>query len=140
MGCHGGSVVEGSAQTLPEPFTLELRVLAGGSRSVYYVLDADGRLRFGGGSDARIRSATVDAGVLSQEQRMEVWRIVLENGLLESEGRLIVDHKGTRYEFNARAGSLRNSFQSEEGDLPGLHALDHYLFEVQSKLRYGAAP
>jgi len=79
------------------------------------VLDADGRLRFGGGSDARIRSATVDAGVLSQEQRMEVWRIVLENGLLESEGRLIVDHKGTRYEFNAHSGNVRLALGESAG-------------------------
>ena len=137
-GCAGSKVSEGSKDALPDPFTLELRAYARGQRSVYYVLERDGTLRYGGGRDANNRLAPHTAGVLSQEERLRLWRLIVNHRLLEARGRGLLPHGTTTYEVKLRAASRRNSFHSADQSVPGLDELDRMLFQLQAHKRYRA--
>src|SRR5687768_11082015 len=136
VGCVASNAVETSADQLPDPFTLEFRAFASGQRAVYYVLERDGRLRFGGGRHANTRQPLHDAGVLTPEQRLRVWRIIVEHKLLEARGQVFPKRQNVEYEFKVRAGSRSNELRAADDTVAGLDALDAALFEIQSKNRY----
>jgi hypothetical protein len=135
VGCSARPTFEGTAAQVPEPFTLELRVNSGGQRAVYYVLEPDASLHFGGGRFANIRQAVQDAGILSPEERGRLWQIVVAHRLLAATGQLLPKGQ-TIYELKVRAGPYRNSLTAADDSVPGLDELDRALFEIQARRRY----
>ena len=139
-GCGTNRVVEGDADRAPEPFTLELLALGVESRSVYYVLDGEGMLRYGGGSDARNRLATIEVGKLDDGERLALWRVVVEGGLLDAEGTMFPQRKLVEYEFSVRAGTKNNSIRCADDEVQGMAEFERALFELQTKKRFGLEP
>lgn len=135
-GCAGSNMVDRGEGGLPQPFTLELRALSAESRAVYYVLESDGMLRYGAGSDARHRIASIEAGLLSDAEREKLWQIVERYRLLESEGRFFPESENVKYEVKLRAGPRKNSFDCADEDVAGLAELERALFALQRQKRF----
>jgi len=136
IGCETGPIVEGGAETLPQPLYIALRQIEPGGRSAYYILDEKGQLHFGGGRLA-LAGATNPAGQLNDEQRMQAWRLVLDYQLLDADGSFFASGERIRYEAELRAGSQRNRFTTVDDRVAGLADLSDLLFQFQSELRYG---
>lgn len=125
-----------TADALPEPFSLSLRMWSTDGRASYYELKPDGTLRFAGGQAAWAKNAT-DVGVLTDPQRMAVWRLVHRYELLDAEGSWFDQGEHVTYMLDLRAGAARRSIQAADDRVPGLEAINDLLFEYQSQMRYG---
>ncbi|QNN24490.1 hypothetical protein HED60_20180 [Planctomycetales bacterium ZRK34] len=134
-GCAGSQPVSDEGP-YPTPLTIEYRSLSKDRRYVYYRLDADGMLNFGGGRDAGIREAS-PAGKLTDAQRAELWHIIQQHQLMSATGSgAFSDYEKARYEVKLRAGTQQNAFNAVDDQVPGLKALDEALFNMQAAMRY----
>ena len=137
-GCSRPHVVDGAPDRLPEPFILELRAISAGQRAVYYVLEADGTLRYGGGRFATTRQAVRDVGRLAAEERLRLWRTITAHHLLDARGQFLPSGGRDVYELKVRAGRRRNAFTAADDAVPGLAELERALFEMQAARRFEA--
>ncbi|MAE61814.1 MAG: hypothetical protein CMJ49_10725 [Planctomycetaceae bacterium] len=135
-GCSGPGRVDVDGGSLPSRFEIELRALQADQRQVYYVLESDGMLSYGGGREAGMRAAE-PVGHLTDEQRLELWQIIVDYKLLEAEGSFMAASARAQYDVRLRAGSHRHHFNTVDDRVPGLAELDMAMFAMQAKMRFG---
>ena len=92
------------AAGLPAPFEIELRSVGKDGRVVYYVLEHDGKFNFGGGKIAIFRE-TEPLGTLTIDQRVELWRIIESQKLLEAKGEFMPRGEKINWDVKLIAGS-----------------------------------
>lgn len=137
-GCKTTQSAEESPTGLPVPFELSFQSRRADNRATYYELSTDGSLGFGGGRDGRYAIAR-PIGKITNEQAAQLWAIIRDHNLLETEGEsyvLKLDWKTVRYDVKITAASASNSFTLADTAPTGLDALEKKLFEIQGDLRY----
>lgn len=134
IGC--GTDRQLTADAVPEPFEISLRMWTTDGRAAYYEVKPNGMLRFSGGKTAWGRTA-LDVGLLSDAQRLKLWQVVHRYQLLDAEGSWFAKGEQVTYEVNLRAGGTVKSFQAGDEAVPGVKTLNELLFGYQSQMRYG---
>ena len=133
-GC--GTSKELTADAVPEPFELSLRMWTTDGRAAYYEVKRDGMLRFSGGKAAWGRTAA-DVGQLSDAQRLKLWRLIHRYRLLDADGSWLAKGERVTYAVNLIAGGAVKSYQAGDEAVPGTKELNDLLFGFQSQMRYG---
>ena len=134
-GCAGPGPIQLDANQLPGRFEIELRAIQTDQRQVYYVLDAGGTLSFGGGRDAGMHHAQ-PVGLITDDQRLDLWRIIVSHNLFDAQGSFFAKHERAGYDVRLRADSIQHHFNTVDDLVPGLDQLDHAMFEMQADMRY----
>ena len=120
-GCGGNAALDPAI--VPQPFEMELTALHNDQRAMYFVVTKDRELHFGGGLAAHARNAT-PAGVLSEQQIGELWRIIVEGGLFDVKGQFMPKVREVRYDVRLRGGGRSRSFACADDRAPALGALE----------------
>jgi hypothetical protein len=136
MLCGCGTSKQLTADAVPEPFELSLRMWTTDGRAAYYEVKRDGMLRFSGGKAAWGRTA-VDVGPLSEAQRLGLWQVIHRHRLLDADGSWLAKGEQVTYSVNLTAGGAVRSYQAGDEAVPGTKQLNDLLFGYQSQMRYG---
>lgn len=137
-GCKTTQTAEESPTGLPVPFEFSFQSRRADNRATYYELSTDGSLGFGGGRDGRYAIAR-PIGKITHTQAAQLWAIVRDHKLLETEGEsyvLKLDWKSVRYDVKIKAADASNSFTLADTAPTGVEAMEKKLFEIQGDLRY----
>ena len=135
-GCSTGEKTRESAGTgYPSPLTIDLYSSSADKRYVYYVVDRQGVLHYGGGVKANVREPE-KVGKLTHEQLRYLWQIIDRYKLLGGSGEIFP--RGEKvYEIKLNVGGRRASYGTGKSNLKGLDHLDQALFKMQADTRYG---
>jgi hypothetical protein len=126
-GCSSAPAKSVDGQT--PPFTLKLRCHTQDHRFTYFEINKKGEMQFGGGREATNFQAHPDF-TLSPRQRAEVWRIITEQRVTESENILFADCKTAEYDVDIWPGAgMGRSFRTIDDRSPGVKALHDLLFK-----------
>lgn len=127
----------------PQPWELTLYRATADRRYTYFEIDRKGMLHFGGGKNANLR--IVEPIVqLNDEQRQQLWRIIVEEQLLDARQAVPWSAEAWRevrkqqYDLSMTVGNRIRSLRCID-DQPasgGLHRLHDALYQIQTQVRY----
>lgn len=133
-GCaaNGSNVAQGG-DAHPTPLEVDLIVSTQDGRRMAYRLRRDGTLHFAGGRQVAAREFH-ESGVLSLEQRRQVWQVIDRHNLLDVGSRLFATPEEVRYEVEIRAGRRQQSFRAVDDEAPGLAELHQTLESMHREM------
>ncbi|MHB1157640.1 MAG: hypothetical protein ACYC26_12500 [Phycisphaerales bacterium] len=130
-----------SPDTLPDPFDLTFAMRSTDGRATHYRITPDAGFHFSGGVGAYAGAAT-PIGKLTDAQRLQVWRWLVDHNLLRAAGPMFARPQVVQYDLQLHAGSHHNRLTVVDPapgspDSASLAQLNAILFGFQADIRYG---
>ena len=123
--------VSGPDATGRQPIALKLYRATADRQYTYFVLSRNGELAFGGGSEARTRTAA-PAGTLTEAEILSIDATIERYGLMTLENRSFTKAATVAYEASIQRAGSRRTYRAIDDDAADLVHLHDLLFALYS--------